>query len=57
MGLREFARSVVTTLRVARKPGREEYLVLTRIVLIGVLLLGTISFIVRYLSLALQGGI
>jgi protein translocase SEC61 complex gamma subunit len=57
MGLKEFARSVIVTLRVARKPTSDEFMVLARIVLIGVFLLGAISFIVRYLALALQGGL
>jgi protein translocase SEC61 complex gamma subunit len=57
MGLKEFAKSVMVTLRVARKPTSDEFMVLARIVLIGVFLLGAISFIVRYLALALQGGL
>ncbi|MDT7877307.1 MAG: protein translocase SEC61 complex subunit gamma [Candidatus Caldarchaeales archaeon] len=57
MGLKEFAKSVIVTLRVARKPTSDEFMVLARIVLIGVFLLGAISFIVRYLALALQGGL
>jgi protein translocase SEC61 complex gamma subunit len=57
MGLKEFAKSVIVTLRVARKPTSDEFMVLARIVLIGLFLLGAISFIVRYLALALQGGL
>jgi protein translocase SEC61 complex gamma subunit len=57
MGFKEFAKSVIVTLRVARKPTSDEFMVLARIVLIGVFLLGAISFIVRYLALALQGGL
>ncbi len=57
MGLKEFAKSVIVTLRVARKPTSDEFIILARIVLIGVFLLGVISFTVRYLALALQGGI
>ncbi len=57
MGVKEFARSVITVFRVAQKPTKETYLTFARITLIGVLLLGVISFLVRFLMIALQGGV
>ncbi|MEM0482650.1 MAG: protein translocase SEC61 complex subunit gamma [Nitrososphaerota archaeon] len=57
MGVKEFARSVITVLRVAQKPTKETYLTFARITLIGVLVLGVISFLVRFLMIALQGGV
>jgi len=50
-------RSVVIVLRVSQKPSRESYLVFTRITLIGIAILGLISFLIRYLMVALQGGV
>jgi len=55
MGLKEFARSVVTLFRVSSKPSREEFMLLVRVVLIGIGLIGAISFIVRFILLAVQG--
>ena len=55
MGLREFARSVVTLFKVSSKPSREEFFLLVRVVLIGVGLIGGISFVVRFILLAVQG--
>lgn len=57
MGVRDFARSVVIVMRVAQKPSKETYLIFARITLIGVLLLGVISFLVRFLMIAIQGGV
>ncbi|GBC71478.1 Protein translocase subunit SecE [Candidatus Calditenuaceae archaeon HR02] len=57
MGVREFARSVITVIRVSQKPTKETYLTFARITLLGVLLLGVISFLVRFLMIALQGGV
>lgn len=55
MGLRDFVRSTVVLFRVSRKPSREEYFVLARIVLIGVALLGLISMVIRFVFLAVLG--
>lgn len=55
MGLREFAKSVMTLFKVSSKPSREEYFLLLRVVLIGVGLIGAISFVVRFILLAIQG--
>jgi protein translocase SEC61 complex gamma subunit len=55
MGFKEFARSAAVLFRVARKPNWEEYSVLSRIVLIGIAVLGLISMIVRFVFLAVLG--
>lgn len=55
MGLREFAKSVVTLFKVSSKPSREEFSLLVRVVVIGVGLIGGISFVVRFILLAVQG--
>ncbi|MCS7146317.1 MAG: protein translocase SEC61 complex subunit gamma [Nitrososphaerota archaeon] len=57
MGFKEFARSVVTVFRVAQKPSRETYLTFARVALLGVFILGVISFLIRFLMIALQGGV
>lgn len=57
MGLKEFARSVVTVFRVAQKPSKETYFTFARVALLGVLILGVISFLIRFLMIALQGGV
>ncbi|MEM0445708.1 MAG: protein translocase SEC61 complex subunit gamma [Nitrososphaerota archaeon] len=56
MGVRQFAKSVLVVLRVSQKPSKETYTVLGRIVLIGIFLLGAISFLIRFLMLVFQGG-
>jgi protein translocase SEC61 complex gamma subunit len=55
MGLKEFAKSVVTLFKVSSKPTREEFSLLVKVVIIGIGLIGAISFLVRFVLLAIQG--
>ncbi|MCS7095179.1 MAG: protein translocase SEC61 complex subunit gamma [Thaumarchaeota archaeon] len=55
MGIRDFFRSTVVLFRVSRKPSRDEYFILARIVLIGIALLGLISMVIRFIFLAVLG--
>jgi protein translocase SEC61 complex gamma subunit len=55
MGLKEFAKSVVTLFKVSSKPTREEFSLLVKVVIIGIGLIGAISFVVRFVLLAIQG--
>lgn len=53
MGLRDFIESSKRVLIVSKKPTKEEYLLLAKITLIGVLLLGALGFIIALLFLYL----
>ena len=55
MGLRGFLRSVGATIKLARKPTRRELNLAIRITLIGVAAIGAITFVVKFLALAIQG--
>jgi len=51
--LRDFIESSKRVLIVSKKPTKEEYLLLAKITLIGVLLLGALGFIIALLFLYL----
>ncbi|MCS7132246.1 MAG: protein translocase SEC61 complex subunit gamma [Nitrososphaeria archaeon] len=55
MGLREFFKSMVVTIKLARKPTRHEFLMAIRITLIGIAAIGGITFIIKFLALVIQG--
>ena len=55
MGLREFFKSAWVTFKLARKPNRREFLLALRITLIGVAAIGVITFIIRFVAIAIQG--
>jgi len=55
MGIKRFLKSVMTTLKLARKPGKREFFLALRITLIGVAAIGTIAFIIRFVAIAIQG--
>lgn len=55
MGFRSFLRSAVTTIKLARKPTREEFTQAMKIVTIGVAAIGLITFVIKFLALAIQG--
>lgn len=54
MGLKDFIKSVWTLLKVAKKPGRKEFMLALRITLLGIVTIGLIAFIIRFIALALQ---
>lgn len=55
MGLRDFIKDSLNLFRLARKPGREEFLLALRITLLGISIIGFIAFIIRFIALAIQG--
>lgn len=55
MGVREFLRSASVTIRLARKPARQELIQAIKIVAIGVAAIGFITFVIKFLALAIQG--
>lgn len=50
MGLRSFIKSSLRLLRLARKPSRDEIWLSMRICFLGILIVGTIGFIVYFLA-------
>ncbi|MEM0090190.1 MAG: protein translocase SEC61 complex subunit gamma [Nitrososphaerota archaeon] len=54
MKLIEFFKSVKMLMKVAKKPSRAEFTVALKITLLGIVVLGAIAFIVRFVALALQ---
>lgn len=55
MGLKEFLKSSSATLKLTRKPTRRELMLAIRITLIGIAAIGAITFVVKFLALAIQG--
>lgn len=55
MGLRSFLRSASTTIKLTRKPSRGEFTQAIKIVAIGVAVIGLITFVIKFLALAIQG--
>jgi len=54
MGLKEFLKEASVTLRLAAKPTRKEFMLSLKIALIGTGLVGIISYLIRFVALALQ---
>jgi len=50
----EFLKSVSMLMKVAKKPSRAEFSVALKITFLGIVVLGTIAFIIRFVALALQ---
>lgn len=55
MGLREFFKSSIVTIKLARKPTKREFLMAMRISLMGIAAIGGITFIIKFLALVIQG--
>jgi len=56
LGLRSFLESVSRLLKLAKKPGRDELWLSIRVCLLGIAAIGIIAFIIKFISVALQGG-
>jgi len=58
LGLRSFLISSQRLLRSATKPGRSEFWLLIRICVLGIVLVGALGFLIRYLAalIGLAGG-
>lgn len=50
-----FLKSCARLLRLAKKPGRREFSLTIRICLLGIVAIGTIGFIIKFVSAMLQG--
>ncbi len=55
MGLKSFLKSSSATLKLTRKPTKDELMQAIKIILIGVAAIGAITFVVKFLALAIQG--
>jgi len=54
MGFRDFLKEASVTLRLAAKPTRKEFMLSLKIALMGTALVGIISYVIRFIALALQ---
>jgi protein translocase SEC61 complex gamma subunit len=55
LGLRSFLKSATRLLRLAKKPGRSELWLSTKICLLGVLVVGALAFLIKLISSTMQG--
>ncbi|MCK4952667.1 protein translocase SEC61 complex subunit gamma [Candidatus Bathyarchaeota archaeon] len=55
MGLTSFLKSCARLLRLAKKPGRRELWLSMRICLLGILAIGVIGFVIKFISAMMQG--
>lgn len=55
MKLRGFLKSASATIKLARKPTREEFTQAIKMVAIGIAAIGLITFVIKFLALAIQG--
>ena len=55
LGLRSFLQSCARLLKLAKKPGREELWLSIRICLLGIVAVGAVGFIIKFVSGVLQG--
>ncbi len=53
LGLRSFLKSCSRLLRLAKKPGRSELWLSIRICLLGILVIGVIGFVIKFIAAAL----
>ena len=52
MGARDFLRSMQSVFRLSKKSDRAEFLLYLKLVSIGVLIIGTIGFLIKFISAA-----
>jgi protein transport protein SEC61 subunit gamma-like protein len=57
MGLKEFLKNCKRVLKIAKKPGKEEFYSATKITGLGIVFIGLIGFIVFLVFRLLLGGI
>lgn len=55
MGFKEFLKSSIVTVKLARKPSKQEFLTAIRITLIGIAVIGSITFVIKFLAIVIQG--
>ncbi len=54
MGIRSFFSSAAKLLKLAKKPGREELWLSIKICFLGIVVIGIVGFIVKFISATLQ---
>ena len=55
MGFRSFLKSASRLLKLAKKPGRSELWLSVKICILGVLVVGALSFLIKLISSLIQG--
>ncbi|MCD6236217.1 MAG: protein translocase SEC61 complex subunit gamma [Thaumarchaeota archaeon] len=55
MGFKDFFKLSSVTLRLTRKPTKQEFVTAIKITLLGVAAIGGIAFVVKFIALAIQG--
>jgi protein transport protein SEC61 subunit gamma and related proteins len=53
MGTREFLKSMGSVIRLSKKSDREQFMLYLKLVLLGVAVVGTLGFIIKFISTAL----
>lgn len=53
MGARDFLKSMGSVLRLSKKSDREQFVLYLKLVLLGVAVVGTIGFIIKFISTVL----
>ena len=54
LGIKSLIRGMVSTLKMSKKSGKEEFLLYLRLVLLGVAVVGTVGFIIQYIAALLN---
>ncbi len=54
MGIRSFFSSAAKLLKLAKKPGRDELWLSIKICFLGIVVIGIVGFIIKFVSAALQ---
>ena len=54
LGIKSLIHAMVSTLRMSKKSGKEEFLLYLRLVLLGVAVVGTVGFIIQYIAALLN---
>jgi len=55
MGLRSFLSSAAKLLKLAKKPGEDELWLSIKICLLGIMVIGALGFIIKFISGLMQG--
>ena len=53
MGTRDFLKSMGSVLRLSKKSDREQFMLYLKLVLLGVAVVGTIGFVIKFISTVL----
>lgn len=53
MGAREFLKSMGSVIRLSKKSDREQFVLYLKLVLLGVAVVGTLGFIIKFISTVL----